>query len=372
MHGLRWCSGRGGRAAGAAARLALAAMLSAWLTACGTRAVAPLPAPAPEITPQQPPPPSSIAVDGHSHANGAVLGRSERLLIFEPIEGDRLTGIAARFLGDAALAWTLAEANGVAEAQPGRVLIVPLQQRNALGVTAEQYQTVPILCYHRFGTPSSKMVISPASFAAQLDWLARNHYQVLRLSQLSGFLSGRKAVPPRSVVITIDDGYESVYRHAFPLLKKYGFAATLFAYTDFIGGGDALTWAQLQEMSRSGLVDVQSHTKSHRNLIERGAQESEPRYKQNIEQEMRQPRELLARRLDGRELRHIAYPFGDANALVLDAATRAGFELGATVIPGGNAFFAQPMMLRRTMIFGDLDLEGFKARLQTAKAYARP
>ena len=87
---------------------------------------------------------------------------------------------------------------------------------------------------------------------------------------------------------------------------------------------------------------------------------------------MRQPRELIAKRLDSRALRHIAYPFGDANVPVLEAATRAGFELGLTVIPGGNGFFAQPLMLRRTMIFGDLDLEGFKARLQTSRLFAAP
>ncbi len=294
------------------------------------------------------------------------------MAIYAAAEGDRFSGIAQRLLGDASLAWTLAEANGVPEAEPGRVLIVPLQARNALGVTADAYQTVPILCYHRFGTPSSKMVVSPAGFAAQLEWLARNRWTVLRLADVAGFLQGKKALPPRSVVITIDDGYESVYRHAFPLLKKYGFAATLFVYTDFIGAADALSFAQMQEMQRSGLVDIQSHSKSHRNLIERTAQESDARYRQNIEQEMRQPRELLARRLDGHELRHIAYPYGDANALVLDAATRAGFELGATVIPGGNAFFAQPLMLRRTMIFGDLELEGFKARLQTSRSFAPP
>ena len=59
------------------------------------------------------------------------------------------------------------------------------------------------------------------------------------------------------MVITIDDGYESTYRHAFPILKRHGFPATVFVYTDFLGGGDALTWPQLQEMSASGLIDVQ-------------------------------------------------------------------------------------------------------------------
>jgi hypothetical protein len=84
---------------------------------------------------------------------------------------------------------------------------------------------------------------------------------------------------------------------------------------------------------------------------------------------MKVPREMLSRRL-GQEVRFIAYPYGDANATVLDSAARNGFELGATVAAGGNAFFAQPLLLRRTMIFGDLELEGFTARVQTSRAYA--
>jgi hypothetical protein len=48
------------------------------------------------------------------------------------------------------------------------------------------------------------------------------------------------------------------------------------------------------------------------------------------------------------------------------------YQMGLTVNPGGNAFYAQPLMLRRTMIYGDLDLAGFKAKLQTARAYVAP
>lgn len=292
------------------------------------------------------------------------------MAVYRAREGDSWRGIAQRFLGDGGLAWTFGEATPAP--LPGQAVIVPLTPRNPVGVDAEQYQTVTILCYHRFGSPASKMTITPQSFAAQLDWLARNGYRVIRLAELQGFLQARRPLPPRSVVITIDDGYESVHRHAFPLLKKHGFPATVFVYTDFIGVGDGMNWAQLQEMQRSGLVDVQSHSKSHRNLVERAANETDARYRQAIDNEMRVPRELLARRIEGSTIKHIAWPFGDANAVVLDSAARHGFELGATVAPGGNAFFAQPLLLKRTMIFGDLDLEGFKTRLQTSRAWAAP
>jgi peptidoglycan/xylan/chitin deacetylase (PgdA/CDA1 family) len=111
---------------------------------------------------------------------------------------------------------------------------------------------------------------------------------------------------------------------------------------------------------------VQAHSRTHRNLIDRFVGEPDERYVQVIDNETRAPRELLGRRLGNRQ-HHFAYPYGDANQTVLDALTRQGVELGVTVTPGGNPFYAQPLMLRRTMIYGDMDLDDFKARLQTSR-----
>ena len=351
----------------------LALAVAATLGACGSRGT-----PVREADDPAPPSPS-IRLPESAHqpwprAAGEVIGRSERLLIYLPRSGDQQEAIAQRFLGDASQHWQIAEANGTAKAEAGQPLIVPLVPLNPTGVRSTELQTVPILCYHRFGSAGTRMVVSPSGFAAQLEWLARNDYTVLRLSQLGDFLAGKRALPARSVVITIDDGYESVYRHAFPLLKKHGFPATLFVYTDFIGIGDGLNWAQLQEMAASGLVDIQAHSKTHRNLTERGHGETDERYRAAIETELRAPRELLEKRLAGAQVqvRQFAYPFGDANEVVLDAMVRQRYQIGVTVNPGGNPFFAHPLMLRRTMIFGDTDLEGFKARLQTSRSLGAP
>jgi peptidoglycan/xylan/chitin deacetylase (PgdA/CDA1 family) len=336
----------------------------ALIAACATRP----PAPVPEARVEAPAPP----------AGGRVLGRSERFVIYQPAPGDTLRSIAASFLGSESRDWVIAEFNGLgpaAQAEPERPLAIPLKPINPTGTYADQYQTVPILCYHRFaagnGNGGGKMVISAANFAAQLDWLARNDYRVIPLAQLTAFLQGKQALPKRAVVITIDDGYESVHRVALPLLRKYGFPATLFAYTDFIGAADALSWAQLQDLAASGLVDVQAHSKSHRNLIERAAGDTDERYRQMLDAETRAPRELLERKL-GLPVRAYAYPYGDANQAVLDALARQRYQLGVTVNPGGNGFFAQPLMLRRTMIYGDLDLAAFKLKLQTVRGVAAP
>lgn len=302
---------------------------------------------------------------------GAVIARSDRLLIYRPGRDDTLRSIAQQFLGDEERDWVISDFNGLSGALTEQPLVVPLKPLNPIGVQDDRYQTVPILCYHRFGGASGKMSVSPANFAAQLDWLARNDYRVIRLSQLLGFLQGREALPKRSVVITMDDGYESVHRYALPQLRKHGFPATLFVYSDFIGAGDGLNWSQLTELKNSGLVDIQAHSKTHRNLIERLPGETDEQYRQSIDIEARAPRELLERRLSS-PVKQYAYPFGDANEAVLDALMRQQYQLAVTVTPGGNAFFAMPLMLRRTMIFGDMDMEAFKARLQISRGGVAP
>ncbi len=316
--------------------------------------------------PDDPPPAPPGAVPG---AAGRVAARNAQLAIYVPAPGDRLPEIARRLLGDAALDWRIAEANGSWEPEAGAPLLVPLQTLSITGVTPEDFQTVPILCYHRFGGGQSKMIVSPERFEEQLAWLKRNHFRVLRLSELQGFLEARRPVPERSVVITIDDGYETVFRHAFPLLKKYGFTATLFVYADFVGARDGLSWAQLQEMASSGVIDIQAHSKTHRNLVQRREAETEAAYAQSLLEELRHPRLMLERRLAdaGVKVTQFAYPFGDANEQVLQIMRREGYDMGLTVNPGGNPFFAHPLMLRRTMIFGDHDLNDFKARLQTRR-----
>ncbi len=320
-------------------------------------------------------PPGAPASRTGSATQGMVLGRNDKLVIYQRAPGETVRQVAARFLGSPDRDWEIEDFNqsfnqrslALDEPQAQQTLLVPLTQRNPLGVYSDRYQTVPILCYHRFGrTSNGKMTVSATALAAQLDWLVRNRYHVLKLADLRDWLDGKRALPLRSVVITADDGYASFYHHAFPLLKQYGLPATLFVYTDFIGAGDAVDWAELQEMSRSGLVDVAGHSRTHRNLIERQPNESDEAYQQVLLNEIRTPQTLLSQKL-GIPIEHFAYPYGDANEAVLTIMARQRYRLAATVNPGGNAFFSAPLMLRRTMIYGDMSLDDFKARLQISR-----
>jgi peptidoglycan/xylan/chitin deacetylase (PgdA/CDA1 family) len=309
----------------------------------------------------------SAAQPANAPHDGMLAGNAG-LVIYLPRAGDTLESLAASQLGDASRAW---EINGISDLRAGVPLVLPLRPVNPTGVRTDRYQTIPILCYHRLGAGSNRMVVSAANFAQQMDWLAANGYRVLALRDLSRFMQGQHALPAKSVVLTFDDGYESLYRHAFPVLKKHGFVATVFVYTDFVGAGDGLSWGQMQEMNASGLVDIQAHSKTHANLIERLPDETDARYRQRMDIEVRAPREAIARRLPLHEVVDFAYPFGDANDTVLDAMARNHYRLAVTVNPGGNPFYAQPLMLRRTMIFGNYDLEAFKARLQISRPIAK-
>lgn len=99
-------------------------------------------------------------------------------------------------------------------------------------------EKILILTYHRFSREKTEAKISAEEFETHLEYL-KNHHRVLPLAEAIECLQNGKSLPPNTTVITIDDGYEDAYEIAFPLLKKFGFPATVYAITDF---SDAKIW----------------------------------------------------------------------------------------------------------------------------------
>lgn len=345
---------------------------AAVLAGCATTPE-PTPAPTPPAAATAPvaaPPPAPRWI-APAPRSGPVLAQDSRYVVYRPEPGDSLASLAKRFLGDEGRQWEIADFNGVSQVEPGHTLVIPLQPVNPYGVTPDGYQTVPILTYHRVGVSRNRMVVTPENFATQLDTLAKNDYRVIRLADLPDFLSGRRQLPQRAVVITFDDGHVSAYQYAYPLLKQYGFPATFFLYTDFLAAKEGLSWAQISEMAASGLIDFQAHSKTHANLVQRLPGETDPRYRERLDTEIRGPRDLIQGRV-GRPVTHYAFPYGDANEIVLERLLQHDYRLGLTVNPGGNAFYAHPLMLRRTMVFGEHNAEAFKAALQVFREAKLP
>jgi peptidoglycan/xylan/chitin deacetylase (PgdA/CDA1 family) len=143
---------------------------------------------------------------------------------------------------------------------------------------------VPTLLYHRFLDAESyararaagedlSYVTEAGAFEAQMEHLAAAGYTTITLDQFLEFHQRGATLPPRPIVITCDDGFESNYRHAFPVWKRLGMRATIFMTPDrnsenfarFARFDTPLTDAQMVEMSRNG-VAIESHGMTHRFL----------------------------------------------------------------------------------------------------------
>ena len=150
---------------------------------------------------------------------------------------------------------------------------------------------LPILMYHSIshdretGHPYYWINTSPALFAQHMQYLADHNYQVISLSHavemIRGFSPTTKHQPlnTKAVVLTFDDGFEDFYTHAFPVLRRHGFTATVFLPTDYIGNGRPtlrgkahLTWDRVRELSAAGIT-FGSHTCSHPQLHDLGPEE---------------------------------------------------------------------------------------------------
>ncbi|MDY6943872.1 MAG: polysaccharide deacetylase family protein [Pseudomonadota bacterium] len=293
-----------------------------------------------------------------------VLAQDERFAVVVAGQNDTLGSLAGRYLGDPALAWKIQDFNGIDRLAPGQEIVIPLVNGNPTGVRSSGYQVVPVLCYHRFGSERHKMVVSPARFREQMAFLKREGYRVVRLEALKAFLEGRGDLPERAVVITVDDGYRSFFDVAYPILRSFDYPATLFVYSDFVGAPAGLTREQLRHMAASGLIDIQPHSKTHSHLGRPEEGESKTAFSSRVSEELAVPRRALAE-FTTDSLDAFAYPYGASSDEALSALEEQGYRMALTVTPGGNAAYAYPLMLRRTMIFGDHTLADFERRLKT-------
>jgi len=315
--------------------------------------------PAPPATSRPPPPPRPPPESSYERLFpdfAAVVAR----------EGDTFSSLAERYLGDAGMGWLIAEFNGLQTVGAGDALVIPLAPFDPLGVSEESYQTVPVLCYHKFSkTTSDKMTVTADAFGSQMRFLKVNGYQVIPLDRLFDFLAGKAQIPKKSVVVTIDDGWRSTYEIAYPILRKYGYPATLFVYTDFVGGGgNALTWEMIAELSRNGF-DIQCHTRTHRNLSQISRSESFNQYFESLKREINESTRILKMHLK-KEVRYLAYPYGDTNPLVVSLVSKAGYRGALTVQREGNPFFTPKYRVGRAIIYGTYDLQDFQNNLVVA------
>jgi len=275
--------------------------------------------------------------------------------------GDTYNSLAEKFTGLAKLAWRIEEFNNHKALTAGQEVIIPLRPFRPGGLSAEGYQLVPVLSYHHFSEKFSrkKLIVSAARFREQLEYFKRNNFHVITMDQFIGFLDLGQ-VPEKSVLITIDDGWISSYDVAYPILKEYGANATLFIPTQFVESKSrrSISWAQIKEMVSDKAIDIQCHTKSHRDLSEIEYSESFADYIHAVEQEVLSSKQMIYSKL-GKQATALAYPFGNTNPLVVALIKKHGYKAGFTVNRKSNPFYQSSYLLNRSMVFGTYNINRF-------------
>lgn len=275
---------------------------------------------------------------------------------------DSLSSLAARYLDDPAKDWMIAEFNDIKSLRRGQEIIIPLSPFEMGGLKPNGYQTVPVLVYQRFSsTKADKTIVTAAAFDEQMKFLKENGYRVITLDQLMDFLEFKAQIPQKSVAITIDGGWRCVYDIAFPILKKYGYPATLFVYTDFIGGQKALSWEQIREMTENRL-DIECNTKTHRNMKKPLEKESFKDYFDNLQAEISESKKLIKQKMD-KDCKYLAYPYGETSPLVIALLKKHGYRGAFTLRQGSNPFFVDNYKINRSMIYGNYDIREFEKNL---------
>ena len=211
---------------------------------------------------------------------------------------------------------------------------------------------VPVLMYHSIGEEKNNdAVISRDRFVAQMAYLSQNNFHPISLDDLYGYLSAGKALPPRPVVITFDDGYRDTYDVAFPVLKQYGFKSTLFIPAGDVG--KILSWKELQEMQATGM-EIASHSLNHSSLSDLSIEEQMA--------EIHKSKELLDRYL-GQNTKYFCYPNGSYTQDTLQLLRDKGFVLAVTIDPGWVKPGDDPLTLRRIWMGNTVELRHLEERL---------
>lgn len=216
-----------------------------------------------------------------------------------------------------------------------------------------------ILMYHSIGDNEVFFTVRTEEFENQMEYLSRNSFNVVPLSALLD----REKMQKRTVILTFDDGYLDNYENVFPVLKKYGFPATIFLAIGFMGSKmnnsynkplDMLKWDQIKEMHNSGIIDFEPHTRNHKNLADVALSEASS--------EIDLSRDDIENNLN-KKCNFFCYPHGGYNDKIKEFLESRGFT-GAVctsegIFKSGDDIFS----IRRNSIDKTVNMTIFKGKL---------
>lgn len=221
---------------------------------------------------------------------------------------------------------------------------------------------VRILFYHRVSDDRDELAVSRSNFNAQMEELARQHYEVLDVrAAASAAVAGTER---RIVGLSFDDGYVDVAEHGLPVLERLGFRATIFVATGVVArtarfawyggqGPRVLDWPTIRDLD-SSVVDFEAHSVTHPNLValdEAAAEHEVKESKQQLEEQLDRP------------VTTFSYPAGLFGSRERELVRRAGYEFAVSCEPGVNDPGTDRFALRRRQIDARDSLFDFRAKI---------
>lgn len=220
-----------------------------------------------------------------------------------------------------------------------------------------------ILMYHSIADRAGHFnSVSPQAFEQHLAYLARRAVPVIPLKELVRRLKQKTALGG-AVAITFDDGFRNNFLHALPLLKQYGYPATVFVITSRTGTTSAepdleyMSADEIKAMEASGLVAIEPHTRSHPKLAELSADD----VRKEVEGSRGDIESLL-----GKRATLFAYPYGSYNEETARMVAECGYDAAVTVEEGTVGPDTVLYRLPRNSIDASTSLAQFKGKTSTA------
>jgi peptidoglycan/xylan/chitin deacetylase (PgdA/CDA1 family) len=225
---------------------------------------------------------------------------------------------------------------------------------------------IPVLLYHSISEVVSprfrKWAVHPKVFADHMSYLHSHGYEPITVTHFNAATEDNSVnLPNRPVVLTFDDGFADFYTEALPILKRYGFVATLYITTGFIGGtsrwlyrlGEGerpmLTWDQISEIGASGM-ECGAHSNSHPQLdtlLPAVAREEIISSKTVLEQHL------------GLEVSTFAYPYGFYSPAVRQLVQQEGYSSACAVKHAMSAVTDDRFALARIIVDSDMGIDRF-------------
>jgi len=216
-------------------------------------------------------------------------------------------------------------------------------------------QGVPVIMYHSIAYEEGNPARLPVeNFKAQMQYLKDNNYTTLTLDELYKYYTEDYPIPEKSVVLTFDDGYDDNYTSAYPILKQFGFKATIFLISDFIDKMPGyLNSTQVKELNANGM-SIECHTVDHPHLDQLTVDQQ----KLELENSKQAIEKLL-----NKQVKYIAYPYGGYNQDTLSLVSQLGYSLAFTTDGRWSEKSDGLVTLDRVYISGFAPLEKFITRI---------